>query len=102
MGSLNASHANANALVNASANSRVGALATYGKAVQQGNLALAAQALAKASNKAVNAAMVNAVNVNMGLTSAFSSAMATNASTNTAPSSMASFVGQVNADRGSN
>ncbi len=67
MGSLNASHASPEAFENASAKSRVGQLAAYANAVNQGKLSAAAQALAKASNKALTTESVQAVNANLSI-----------------------------------
>jgi len=79
LGSLNASHASTNALAHAAPTSRVGRLATYASAIHALNaapvnslaakqaIAEAAAALAKASNKAVTPAAVQAVNANLGL-----------------------------------
>ena len=65
MGSLNASHASQQAFAHASHNSVVGQLAAYASALNQGNLSAAAQSLAKASNHALTAQVVTAVNANL-------------------------------------
>src|SRR5262249_46283479 len=80
MGSLNASHASTTGLAHAAPNSAVGQLAGYAAAINALNAAApnslaakqattqAAQALARASNKTVTPATVQAVNQNLGLT----------------------------------
>jgi hypothetical protein len=88
LGSLNASHVSAQGLAHAASNSRVGQLSGYAAAVHSLNAApphslaasraisQAAQALAKASNKTVTPTVVQAVNVNLGLTVSRSNAAA--------------------------
>lgn len=65
LGSLNASHANAQAFAHASPNSVVGELAAYANALNHGNLSEAAMALGLAANHSVTAQTVMAVNANL-------------------------------------
>jgi len=69
LGSLNASHASAQAFAHASPNSVVGHLAAYAAALNNGltnaNIATAAQALAKAANHSLTTTVVMAVNNNL-------------------------------------
>jgi len=65
LGSLNASHANAQAFAHASPHSVVGQLAAYASALNHGNLSEAAMALGLAANRAVTTQAVMAVNANL-------------------------------------
>lgn len=67
LGSLNASHAAPAAFANASPNSVVGQLAGYATALNNSNLAAAAQALAQAAHSPapLSASSVMAVNTNL-------------------------------------
>jgi len=65
LGSLNASHASAQAFAHASPHSVVGQLSAYAVALNKGDLSAAASALAQAANHSVTAAVVTTVNTNL-------------------------------------
>lgn len=78
LGALNAAHASPNALAHASPNSRVGKIAAYKEAINALNAAItpadvlaaqtaAAQALANAANKSINASTVASLDSLLGL-----------------------------------
>lgn len=68
LGRLNAAHASERALANASPNSTVGRIGAYKAALEDGDLAAAAEALASVSNKAVTEASVRSLNGLLGVT----------------------------------
>ena len=67
LGRLNAAHASSTAVENAAPNSAVGAIAAYSEAVLDGDIAVAAQSLARAANKMIDATVVAEVNAELGL-----------------------------------
>jgi hypothetical protein len=67
LGRLNAAHASAQALANASPNSAVGQISAYKDALTDGDLEAAAEALAAVSNKTVTEASVKSLNELLGI-----------------------------------
>ena len=67
LGSLNAAHASPTARANASPRSRVGQIAAYEGAIAADDLQAAAESLASAANKEIDADVVAAVNGLLGL-----------------------------------
>ena len=70
LGSLNAAHASETARAHAAPNSKVGKIASYEQAVQDGDIAGAAADLADAANKAIVEPVVHALNELLGIDSA--------------------------------
>ena len=67
MGSLNASNSSQRARERASPNSRPGALGEYERALAEGDIEAAAEALARAANKEITPENVGKVNENLGI-----------------------------------
>lgn len=67
LGSLNAAHASDNARLHASPNSRVGRIASYEAAIQEGDVDAAATSIDAAANKTVTDRVLHAVNELLGI-----------------------------------